>query len=223
MQYRLLSYRLNKSTPTYGNKSKLGIDEVKSIAKGDTVNESNINLPLHAGTHIDLPKHFFENGQTLADFPESFWVFNNPLIINISVGKSLVLNNEVTDILENKVDSKWDILLINLSPAIDRNSSEYWKNNYGFSAEVILYIRNNFPSVRAMGFNSISLSSIKYPEEGKNSHIAALNPERPILVIEDMNLSPLTKEMELNKLIVSPLMVEGVEGLPVTVWGEVRA
>lgn len=36
-----------------------------SLADGDVVNQSWLNLDAHAGTHVDAPAHFLEGGATI--------------------------------------------------------------------------------------------------------------------------------------------------------------
>jgi len=45
-----------------------------SIENGDIANSSYIKMSHHTATHIDFPKHFFNEGKTLEDFPiEKFY------------------------------------------------------------------------------------------------------------------------------------------------------
>jgi len=41
----------------------------------NTANTLDISICNHAGTHIDVPKHFFNSGKSLSDYPASFWFF----------------------------------------------------------------------------------------------------------------------------------------------------
>ena len=68
-----LSYLLDKNTPTYGNRNQFICEKKSDIAKGDVANDSSINTTVHIGTHIDMPYHFFENGQTIAYFDINYF------------------------------------------------------------------------------------------------------------------------------------------------------
>lgn len=39
-----------------------------SIAKGDPLTVSTLDLPAHAGTHVDAPAHFIAGGRSLSDY-----------------------------------------------------------------------------------------------------------------------------------------------------------
>ena len=40
-------------------------------------------MPNHTGTHVDVPKHFVNNGKSLTEYDPSFWIFNNPFMVVI--------------------------------------------------------------------------------------------------------------------------------------------
>ena len=74
--------------------------------------------------------------------------------------------------------------------------------------------KNHFPKLRVFGFDMISLTSKLNREEGKNAHINFLI-NQDILVLEDMYLEHLHDTPSL--LVVSPILVEGADGVPCTV------
>jgi arylformamidase len=46
----------------YDKNPGVHVDRARSIAAGDTVNISRLDLGSHTGTHVDAPLHFFEDG-----------------------------------------------------------------------------------------------------------------------------------------------------------------
>ena len=60
-----LNHVLSESTPLYKNIGVITIARERSIQNGDTSNNSYLSTPTHAGTHIDAPYHFDENGKIL--------------------------------------------------------------------------------------------------------------------------------------------------------------
>ncbi len=55
--------------PFYPGDPRMVVKQVRSIARGDQANVSEISMGVHTGTHIDCPAHFFEQGATLDDSP----------------------------------------------------------------------------------------------------------------------------------------------------------
>ena len=127
-----------------------------SISEGDTANSMHLSMPNHAGTHIDVPKHFFDNGKTLSDYPASFWFFQKPQLIDVSCDDGqLIIPLEIVPNLNNDTD----ILLIRTGYEKYRNNEKYWAKNPGISAEMASILRSDFPSVRAVGMDIISVTS----------------------------------------------------------------
>nr|WP_255332397.1 cyclase family protein [Methanocalculus taiwanensis] len=63
------------SAPLYSGTPQVGISQSKSIATGDSSNTSMITFSSHSGTHLDLPRHFCQNGAAVTDIllPETIF------------------------------------------------------------------------------------------------------------------------------------------------------
>lgn len=57
-----VSVSLSADTPTYPGDPGIQIDQLLSIANGDSANVSVIRFGAHSGTHVDAPSHFLEGG-----------------------------------------------------------------------------------------------------------------------------------------------------------------
>jgi arylformamidase len=68
-----MSYILDADTPSYGGRNKFKCEKISSISNGDAVNDSFISTTVHIGTHIDLPYHFYDDGQTIEAFSIEFY------------------------------------------------------------------------------------------------------------------------------------------------------
>ena len=75
-----LSYTLNEKTPAYGGGEGFISKPDSSIKKGNSANTSIWKFSNHLGTHIDLPHHFFDEGQALEDFNAENWSFEKEKI-----------------------------------------------------------------------------------------------------------------------------------------------
>ena len=213
-----LSYIIDKDTPLYGGRvENLNIYKTSSIKNNQIANDTKIETTVHIGTHIDMPYHFYENGQTIDDFSIDFWFFDNPLIIHIKP-QGYIIEEELINELDNK-DKNSDILIVKTGLCTKRATKDYWEKNYGFSPKIYEYLTYNFPNIRVIGFDSISISSWQNRDLGKVSHKAFLNPKRPIIILEDMDLNNITKDTKLNNIILSPLRIKECDGLPCSVYG----
>ncbi len=216
-----LSYILDKNTPTYGNRNKFVCEKKSDISKGDIANDSNINSTVHIGTHIDMPYHFFEDGQTIKDFDINYFRFKNILFIDMNP-ETVIVKDDLIQILESKTQKEqYDMLVVKTGICHKRDEEIFWKTNYGFDPSIAKYLKNSFPNIRVIGFDSISVSSFSNRMLGRESHKAFLNPKQPILLLEDMDLTYLNRDSKIIKLDMAPLRIAKCDGLPCTIIAEV--
>jgi arylformamidase len=214
----LLSHILDPKTPSYGNRDKFIIEETSCITKGASANSSKWTFSSnHLGTHIDMPKHFFEEGQTLTDVPIDFWFSDKIQLIDIPCDEAeLVTVNHLIKEINNEIE----ILLIRTGYERFRDSDKYWNDNPGLSASLGEWLRNHKPNIKMVGFDFISLTSWKKRDHGKIAHQTFLNMKEegnPICIIEDMALGNL--QNQLSSILISPVFVKDTNGAPVTVYG----
>lgn len=202
-----LSHYLNLHTPMYGGKkNQIEIKEISSIRNGDTANSKRLKFPNHVGTHIDFPFHFDNDGKKIQNYEPNFWIFKKIGLIDDQV--------ENIELQFESLDKNIDFLIIKTGFGEYRNQKKYWQSQPVFPSYLASKIKNHFPNIRAIGFDMISLTSQLDKQEGKKAHIEFL-VENDILVIEDMNLENLNSTP--IELIVSPLLVEDIDGCPCTI------
>lgn len=215
-----LSYPLGNETPVYGGGDGFRCKQVKSIEHGDSCNTAIWNFSNHLGTHLDFPRHFTATGRTLGDHPLDFFIFNRVECINLEgVSSGEIIGWEHLKSAELSEDI--ELLLVKTGFCDKRNMPAYWQENPGFSPDLADHLREAFPVLRVMGFDSISLSSFSHRELGREAHRQFLDQHRPILPLEDMDLSMLDSKSLFKQVIVAPLMVLGADAVPCTVMAEV--
>lgn len=226
-----LSHILDENTPSYGNRNKFLIEKKSDIQKGDVANDSFIKTTVHIGTHIDMPYHFFENGQTIEDFPADFWLFLKEEILFLELkmeNGELIIRDELIHKLEQfKNNSQFSILnykllIVKTGICHKRETEEFWSDNYGFHPDIYDYLIENFSNIRILGFDSISVSSITDRILGRESHKRFLNPENPILLLEDMNLKDIDENIVFKEIIIAPFRISKCDGLPCTIIGKIN-
>ena len=216
-----LSHILDEHTPTYGNRNRFVCKKNADISKGDVANDSHIATTVHIGTHIDMPYHFFEAGQTIEDFGIDFFSSERVLFIALEP-KSIIIKDELIDALKSVEDkASYEFLIVKTGIGAVRHTDRFWQSNFGFDPSIADYLRNNFPNIRIIGFDSISVSSFENRMLGREAHRAFLDPHAPILILEDMDLTPLTNVSHIRKMDIVPLRIAQCDGLPCTVLAEV--
>lgn len=220
---QLLSYFIDYRTPMYGGKNGFISKTVSSIKNGDTANTSEWKLPNHIGTHVDFPNHFYAKGQTVEDFPPEFWIYYGEdiqfLEVNLQGNKLLIKPEHLN---KHRTNENAKFILLKTGAGRFRDEERYWKFNPGISIELAEWLRENFQELKIIGLDSISVSSWQHRQIGRKVHRLLLNPEKPILLVEDMDLSKVNNKTKFKSIIIAPLMVSHANGCPCTIIAEVN-
>ncbi|NQT06405.1 MAG: HAD hydrolase-like protein [Candidatus Omnitrophica bacterium] len=212
MKTLILSHNINSDTPLYGGKGRVGLSHEKSLKRRDSSNVLRIAMNSHTSTHIDVPSHFIGRGKTLTDYEPGSWVFNNILVKNLEVGQNGVIDEkDFADLEYNKLA---DFLVIKTDMERFRKERSYITDSPVISSRLADFLKKRLPSLRAIGFNFISLSSLKDREEGRRAHRRFL--KKGIIIVEDMRLEALKSRPDY--ILVSPLFIDKADGSPVSVW-----
>jgi len=215
-----LSHPLDGKTPAYGGGQAFFCENDKSIAGGDSCNQQKWYLSNHSGTHIDCPKHFCE-GKTVDFYSAHFWIFQRVYLLDLS---SLVIPGYIiswSDISSYLPPVDIEFLLVKTGFSRLRGESVYWRENPGFSPDLAEKLRHFFPDLRLLGFDTISLTSYSDRALGRLAHKAFLDSSKPILLLEDMDLTSVSTNTVFYQVVVSPLVVKGSDASPCTVFARV--
>ena len=137
------------------------------------------------------------------------------LDVEVSDGQIFAPYHVATDI-----PAGTDLLLIRAGHVSRRGSPAYWERGPGLSRELGSWLRERFPSIRAVGVDTISRTTRFRRHEVREAHRAFLDPQmpgEPIILIEDMALEGCSSY--LISVLVAPLMLEGADGAPCTILG----
>lgn len=216
-----LSHILNSESPSYGGGHGFTEQKDKQMDQGDSCNTSNWALSNHMGTHLDFPRHFSARGKTLDDYDPEFFIFTQVFILDISpADPGLIITPDHLDLKAAPADT--ELLIIRTGSGIYRGQDTYSQNNPGFHPHLADYLRENLPSLRVLGFDSISLSSFANRDLGRQAHREFLDNDKPILPLEDMNLEQINGSTNIEMAIIAPLRVSAADGAPCTVLAEVK-
>jgi len=223
MGYVLLSYTINEHTPLYGDTPKPRIAPHSRISNGDSSNTAIISIHNHTGTHIDAPKHFTDDGRAISDYSVDELTFTNPVIIDCPKDGAVLITpddfQDVTHLLQRS-----DCLLLHTGFGRFRDEERYRTHNPGIAPETMLWIRREYPNIRCIGIDTISVSSFQYRQKGREAHKAAFTDTNdlgdPLLLVEDMNLHA-ALNLKLKKIVISPWQIKNIDSAPCTVLAEV--
>ena len=209
-----LSHPLSKDTLLYGGVNDIHIDQNTAINNGDTANSLTLSFPNHAGTYIDVPYHFFEDGKKMTEYDASFWIFNDPICIDVPGEDGYLVKYED---VANSIKAETDLLLIRTGYEKHRYKKIYWQKNPGLSVDLATKLRTNHQNIRAVGIDVIAISSRLHREEGRKAHRELLGghyDSQPIVLVEDMSLINFTTDI--SQVMIFPLLIKDADGAPCT-------
>lgn len=212
-QISFLSHYLNESTPCYGGQQNIHIHHESSEKCDITCNSQKWSFDNHVGTHIDLPKHFDSLGKSLKDYTPEEWIFSSPYLLELPTKEGEIIVPASTF---EKIPLETDFLIIRTGFEKHRNEKVYWENNPGFDSSVATWLREKRTNIKAIGFDTISLTGYQNRLLGRVAHHSFLQVQPPICIVEDMKIAHLKKSP--TKLIIAPIMIENADGGPVTIF-----
>jgi kynurenine formamidase len=188
----------------------------------DGANVTMLKLTSHTGTHLDVPRHVFNDGLSLTDLSPSDFIFTHPVIIDLPAEDAHVVS---TDDLRPfvSVGAQADLLLFRFGYADIRrmDKARFSTQSPGFGVESAQFLRNYFPRLRGLGMDVPSLSCIAYLDQTFQAHHVLLGGTgRRFIVIEDMNLAHDLSGLE--QVIAAPLLVDNLDGSPCTVIAKLK-
>ncbi len=208
----LLSYPLSRDVPVFPGTPPLKVIEHQTI-EVDGSRSSMVEFNTHTGSHLDLPAHFHEGGEGASLLPR---------LIELSPARCLDMPAEgdaplYLDDLPNDLDGVEALLLRTGAHCLrDSDPQQYREKHPWLHPDAAERLRR-LPRLKAIGFDFISAASPSSPEEGAAVHKTLLSPERPIMIMEDLDLSDGRLPERGWTLYIVPMFTADVESTPVTV------
>lgn len=220
MTYITLSYPLENDSPVHKELAQPQILPKSQITDGEYYNSYMIHVENHSGTHVDAPGHFLNEGKNIGDYYPEELIYNNPLIFDCPK-----MDNELLTIqdLENIELYGVDCLFFKtgFGKYRDDDQERYLTQNPGVTPELVWWIRKEYPEIRCLGIDAISMSSFQNVKEGIEAHLNAFNNEEygghPLLLVEDLNLTVLEKPHQVKEIFLVPWQLKEVDSAPCTV------
>ena len=198
-----VSVPLKTGMPTFPGNPDFELHAVKRIAEGGSSNVSRLVLGTHTGTHVDAPRHFFDNAATV-----------DALALDLLIGRT-----RVVEIAKRGGITRDDLAAANLREdlrvLLKTPNSAFW-NEPAFRQD-FTYLEESAASylveqgVKVIGIDYLSVEQFKKP--GAPAHRALLS--RNAIIIEGLNLSDAAPGM--YEMYCLPLPVTGGDGAPARV------
>jgi arylformamidase len=215
-----ISYTLRREAPLYLGTPPITFDAFKSLDREDSSNSSIISLPGHAGSHIDLPRHFCKGGSSAWDMLVEENVIEPTYCCDIQKKPGESLSCE--DLAHLPIPETAQALLIRTSFFRYRASDPgtYTRKHPWIHPDVAGFLRERFPHLTLFGIDTISISNPAQRSAGHEAHQSFLCEKPPIMLLEDLDLSQENLTAYPWRLIFYPLMLDDLDGVPVIAFLE---
>jgi arylformamidase len=213
-----LSHTLSNSTPTYGRYDPVEIKAIGNMQCGDLCNSTSIRTSTHAGTHVDVAKHFIKDGRSIDQFAAEEWIFRKVCIVEVDIGPSGRHISAADIEAVASIDAQCDCLLLRTGFEAWRFEDRYIDDNPGLDESFARVLLDQYPTIRAVGMDFLSVCRFPDPGPGVLAHQILLS--RPgMILIEDLSLAAIPRGCtRIEELIVAPLIIAGGDGGPATVF-----
>lgn len=210
-----LSYVLGPDTPGYAGASGLEVERKSSIAEGCASNSVRLGLSNHLGTHVDAPLHFIAEGRSVDTYAAGDWIFTRPWVAELAVAPATLVDVAAVDTALIAVPTDVDLLLFRTGHGRCRGTDAYWRDGPGLAAELGMHLLARFPRLRAIGLDTISLTSYQHRDEGRRAHREFLGAG--LRVFEDLALGEIAQGSQPLQVIALPMRFEAADGAPCSI------
>jgi len=198
-----VSVPLDAKLPTYPNNTPFSLEPVKRMARGDSSNVSTLHLSAHTGTHVDAPRHFFDDAPGTEALP-----------LEMLIGRTRVIEvasrTGVTAEDLSAVDLSADVrLLIKTRNSLLWGVPDFQRDYVGVMESGANYLVAH--GVKVVGVDYLSVEQFKEP--GAPAHHVLLGAGT--IVIEGLDLRDV--EPGVYDMYCLPLRVVGSDGAPARV------
>jgi len=218
----LLSYPLSRNVPLYPNTPEVEYRRFRTMAGGDSSDHTIVSLSCHTGTHIDTPRHFCPQGHDLRESIRPVNDFSPAYCIDLPSGPGDSIGPEV---LKSRISPEMAgarALLIRTGWFVRRaqEPEAYASENPWIEESTADFLRARCPEIRLIGLDTISVGNIHHRDAGRAAHRALLCGKKPVLILEDADLSATGIIGGPLRIRVIPLLIDAVEATPVVALAE---
>lgn len=226
MKFMELSYPVEESSPKWPGNPEEKVVYEQEIQKGAACNASSVFHHMHNGTHVDAPRHFNSIGMTIDQIPTEDIYYTAPFVLELPKGKGEKI--QLSELMNREEEIRnCDILFFSTgySELWERSAKEFADDFPCFSVEAAEYLRCNFPGLKAIAVDFLSVdSSVTGEADGFPAHHAFLDtgmgkPYRTLLIYEDVNVKKfreLKNTNEIQWISAFPVRFKGLEASPVS-------
>lgn len=198
-----VSVSIDSSLATYPGNTPFTLEAIKRRARGDSSNVSTLHMSAHAGTHVDAPRHFFDDGGGVETLPLEM-LCGRTRVIELTTRRSVTAEDLAPFDLSEDVR-----LLLKTHNSRLWGAPEFHTDFIGVSEGGARFLVDR--GVKVLGVDYLSVEPYKTP--GAPAHHVLLGGGT--IVIEGLNLRDV--DPGIYEMFCLPLPVVGSDGAPARV------
>jgi arylformamidase len=200
-----ITLTLSEKLPTWPGDPKIKLKKISRIQDGADANVTALSMAVHAGTHIDAPHHFVDDGYSAEDIP-----------LDLMVGPATVIELPVRETITRQDLEQAGIPAHSKRLLLKTPNSRLWEEkDYRFKEDFIAlgadaaeYLVERGTTL--VGVDYLSVAPFDNPAPTHQTLLKA-----GILIIESLNLSKVNAGD--YSLLCLPLKIAGSDGAPARV------
>ena len=198
-----VSVPIDANLPNYPGNTPFTLEAIKRIARGDSSNVSALHMSIHAGTHVDAPRHFFDNGSGADALPLDM-LLGRTRVIEVRTRKGIGPDEL------SAIDLSEDVrVLIKTVNSRLWGTPEFHQDYVGVTEAGARHFVEH--GIKLVGVDYLSVEEFKKP--GAPAHHVLLGGGT--IVIEGLNLRDV--EPGIYEMFCLPLRIVGAYGAPARV------
>jgi arylformamidase len=198
-----VSVPLDAQLPSYPNNTPFSLEAIQRIASGGHSNVSTLHMSAHSGTHVDAPRHFFDDGAGTEALPLEL-LMGRTRVIDISSRTGIAaedldgldLSDDIRVLFRTRNSQLW-------------GSPDFHPEYVGVTESGAKYLVDH--GIKVVGVDYLSVEQFHNP--GAPAHHALLGAG--VIVIEGLNLRDV--EPGIYEMFCLPLRIVGSDGAPARV------
>jgi arylformamidase len=198
-----VSVPLDARLPTYPHNTPFTLEPIKRLARGDSSNVSTLHLSAHTGTHVDAPRHFFDDGPGTEALPLELLI-GRARVIDVSSRAGIAAEDLAAHDLSDDIR-----VLIKTQNSRLWGSPEFHEDYVGVLESGAKHLVEH--GIKVVGVDYLSVE--KFHNPGAPAHHTLLGAGT--IVIEGLDLRGV--DAGIYEMFCLPLRVVGSDGAPARV------
>jgi arylformamidase len=203
MKFIDVSVPLDANLPSYPGNTPYSLEAIKRIGQGGSSNVSTLHLSAHAGTHVDAPRHFFDEAPGAEALPLDL-LCGRARVIELTTRKAITAEDLAAHHLVEDVR-----VLLKTHNSRLWGSAAFHSDFIGMAESGAKFLLEH--GIKVLGVDYLSVEEFKAP--GAPAHHVLLGGG--VIVIEGLNLRDV--DAGVYEMLCLPLPAVGSDGAPARV------